>query len=83
LQQAVCIPEPGMVKLTPVSYLFRYVGQVLGVAASASIIQAILKADLARTITGPHAGEVSLPSSEIWTSRPLDTMLLYLSQHES
>lgn len=41
------------------SYLFRYVGQVLGVAASASIIQAILKVDLARNLTGHDANKVS------------------------
>ena len=41
-----------------VTYMFRSIGQVLGVALSAAIVQAILSSDLQRSITGPRASEV-------------------------
>jgi len=41
-----------------VSYLFRYIGQVLGVAFSSAIIQSILQSDLTTLITGPGSKEV-------------------------
>lgn len=43
-----------------VSYLFRYIGQVLGVAFSSAILQSVLQSDLTRTIKGPDAKSVSL-----------------------
>ncbi|ORY27197.1 putative multidrug resistance protein fnx1 [Naematelia encephala] len=43
---------------TSMSYLFRAVGQVTGVAFGAAIIQAILSVDLPRLITGPDAEDV-------------------------
>ena len=53
------------------SYLFRYIGQVLGVAFSSAILQSVLQRDLSRTITGVDAKEVSPPSRL--------TLLTYLS----
>lgn len=52
----------------PVTYLFRTVGQVLGVAISSAIVQSVVQKDLVRTITGPEAPYVSgypPPSSDI------------------
>lgn len=43
----------------PVTYLFRTVGQVLGVAISSAIVQSVVQRDLVRTITGPEAQDVS------------------------
>lgn len=43
----------------PVTYLFRTVGQVLGVAISSAIVQSVVQKDLVRTITGPEAPYVS------------------------
>ena len=42
-----------------VAYLFRTIGQVLGVSLSAAIVQAILTTGLQRRITGPDASRVS------------------------
>lgn len=50
------------------TYLFRTVGQVLGVAISSAIVQSVVQKDLVRTITGPEAPYVSgypPPSSDI------------------
>ncbi|WVQ98804.1 hypothetical protein IAU59_005935 [Kwoniella sp. CBS 9459] len=43
---------------TSMTYLFRTVGQVLGVAISAAIVQAVVHKDLIRDITGPQAADV-------------------------
>ncbi|WVQ78349.1 hypothetical protein IAT38_000434 [Cryptococcus sp. DSM 104549] len=43
---------------TSMTYLFRSVGQVLGVAISSAIVQSVVQADLQRTITGPEAAEI-------------------------
>ena len=42
------------------TYLFRSVGQVLGVSLSAAIVQAVLERDLPRLITGPDAADVRI-----------------------
>lgn len=39
------------------SYLFRSIGQVLGVSLSAALVQSILRRDLPQRITGPGAKE--------------------------
>ncbi|WVR05157.1 hypothetical protein IAU60_002169 [Kwoniella sp. DSM 27419] len=41
-----------------VTYLFRTVGQVLGVAISAAIVQSVVQRDLTRSITGPDAERI-------------------------
>ncbi|XAO22611.1 hypothetical protein I312_101384 [Cryptococcus bacillisporus CA1280] len=43
---------------TSMTYLFRTVGQVLGVAISSAIVQSIVQKDLVRTITGPEAQDI-------------------------
>ncbi|WWC61030.1 uncharacterized protein I303_103608 [Kwoniella dejecticola CBS 10117] len=43
---------------TSMSYLFRTVGQVLGVAISAAIVQHVVQQDLERNIIGPGAAKV-------------------------
>ncbi|WWD10048.1 hypothetical protein V865_008181 [Kwoniella europaea PYCC6329] len=43
---------------TSMSYLFRTVGQVLGVAISAAIVQFVVQRDLERNIKGPDASEI-------------------------
>lgn len=57
------VPSPVTPTDDPVSYLFRYIGQVLGVAFSSAILQSVLQKDLTRLITGPDAESVSPPSS--------------------
>ena len=53
-----------------VAYLFRNIGQVLGVSLSAAIMQGILSTSLKRLITGPDASRVSevilRPLNAIW-----------------
>jgi len=48
---------------TSMTYMFRSIGQVLGVSLSAAIVQAILASDLQRLITGPGATEVNCLSA--------------------
>nr|XP_019013607.1 multidrug resistance protein fnx1 [Kwoniella pini CBS 10737]OCF52388.1 multidrug resistance protein fnx1 [Kwoniella pini CBS 10737] len=43
---------------TSMSYLFRTVGQVLGVAISAAIVQHVVQKDLDRDIVGPGASQI-------------------------
>ncbi|CAH7676683.1 major facilitator superfamily domain-containing protein [Phakopsora pachyrhizi] len=52
------IPSKDMAVATGVSYLFRYIGQVSGVALSGSILQANLAAELRARITGPGSTEI-------------------------
>lgn len=47
-----------MATATGFTYLFRYVGQVVGVACSASMLQAVLTSELKHRITGPGAEKV-------------------------
>lgn len=47
-----------MAVATGTTYLFRYVGQVTGVAISASLLQAVLTSQLTKRITGPGAAEI-------------------------
>lgn len=47
-----------------VTYMFRSIGQVLGVSLSAAIVQAVLAKDLQRLIKGAKAAEVGLSSRE-------------------
>jgi len=50
-----------MATATGLTYLFRYVGQVVGVASSASLLQAVLNTELHRRFTGPGSEKVSPP----------------------
>ncbi|KAK8869741.1 hypothetical protein IAR55_000309 [Kwoniella newhampshirensis] len=43
---------------TSMTYLFRSVGQVLGVAISSAIVQSIVQTDLNKAITGSEAAEI-------------------------
>jgi MFS family permease len=43
---------------TSLSYVFRTTGQVLGVALSGALTQAVLQTELAKRITGPGAAEI-------------------------
>ena len=45
---------------TSISYMFRTIGQVLGVSLSAALVQAVITKDLNRTILAPNKDEVSL-----------------------
>lgn len=47
-----------MATATGLSYLARYVGQVIGVACSSALLQAVLTASLSRRIVGPGAEEL-------------------------
>lgn len=48
-----------MATATGLTYLFRYVGQVVGVASSASLLQAVLNTELHKRFTGPGSSKVS------------------------
>jgi len=50
-----------MATATGLTYLFRYVGQVVGVASSASLLQAVLNTELHKRFTGPGSDKVSSP----------------------
>lgn len=43
---------------SPVSYLFRTTGQVIGVALSGALLQSVLLRSLRARITGPGADEL-------------------------
>lgn len=56
-----------MATATGMTYLWRYVGQVVGVALSSSVLQSVLTRELSRRITGEGAEEVRpqlLPTSQ-------------------
>lgn len=48
-----------MATITSMSYLFRSVGGVIGIAGTSAIFQGLVKSILAKNITGPDAQEVS------------------------
>lgn len=50
---------PEMATITSMSYLFRSVGGVIGIAGTSAIFQGLVKSILAKNITGPDAQEVS------------------------
>ncbi|MBW0480770.1 hypothetical protein O181_020485 [Austropuccinia psidii MF-1] len=52
------IPSKDMAVCTGLTYLFRYTGQVVGVAASAALLQSIVTGELERRIVGPGSAEI-------------------------
>lgn len=46
--------------LIGITYLFRFVGQILGLAISTALLQGLLTSELRRRIQGPGSEEVSL-----------------------
>jgi hypothetical protein len=54
----VAVAREDIAVATALSYLYRYVGQVVGVAVSSAFLQGILTSQLRRRITGPGATEV-------------------------
>lgn len=52
------VPRKDIAVATAASYLFRYTGQVVGVAVSSAVLQFFLNRDLHARITGPGAEEV-------------------------
>jgi hypothetical protein len=55
------VDRADMATATGLTYLFRYVGQVVGVASSASLLQAVLNTELHKRFTGPGSSKVSSP----------------------
>lgn len=53
------VSRADMAAATGMSYLFRYTGQVTGVAMSSAVMQSMLSSQLKKRITGPNAAEVS------------------------
>lgn len=53
------VDRKDMATATGLSYLFRYCGQVVGVAISSSLLQSVLTSELKSRITGEGAAEVS------------------------
>ena len=49
-----------LILLSSVSYVFRTLGQVLGVALSGAVLQAILQKELSARITGKGAEKVRM-----------------------
>jgi hypothetical protein len=52
------VDREDMAVATALSYLYRYTGQVVGVALSSAFLQGILTSQLRRRITGPNAADV-------------------------
>ncbi|GAA5982820.1 hypothetical protein JCM5350_002999 [Sporobolomyces pararoseus] len=52
------VDRSDMATATGLTYLFRYVGQVVGVASSASLLQAVLNTELHKRFTGPGSSKI-------------------------
>ncbi|GAA5846704.1 hypothetical protein JCM3766R1_002886 [Sporobolomyces carnicolor] len=52
------VDRTDMATATGLTYLFRYVGQVVGVASSASLLQAVLNTELHKRFTGPGSSKI-------------------------
>ncbi|SGY20978.1 BQ5605_C016g08179 [Microbotryum silenes-dioicae] len=59
-----------MATATGITYLARYIGQVVGVAVSSSLLQAVLNVTLHRRITGPDAEKYIDQIRHVSTSIP-------------
>ncbi|BGP16916.1 hypothetical protein JCM10213_007361 [Rhodosporidiobolus nylandii] len=59
-----------MATATGLTYLFRYVGQVVGVASSASLLQAVLTDELHKRITGHGSAKIIDQIRHVATSIP-------------
>ncbi|BGO99762.1 hypothetical protein NBRC10513v2_003990 [Rhodotorula toruloides] len=64
------VDRSDMATATGLTYLFRYVGQVVGVACSASMLQAVLTSELKHRITGPGAAKTIDQIRHVATSIP-------------
>ncbi|GAA6047387.1 hypothetical protein JCM3770_001279 [Rhodotorula araucariae] len=64
------VDRSDMATATGLTYLFRYVGQVVGVASSASMLQAVLTSQLTARITGPDAPSIIDQIRHVATSIP-------------
>ncbi|GAA6022956.1 hypothetical protein JCM11491_005482 [Sporobolomyces phaffii] len=70
------VDRTDMATATGLTYLFRYVGQVVGVASSASLLQAVLNAELHKRFTGHGSSKI------IDKIRHVSTIIPSLPTHE-
>ncbi|GAA5891699.1 hypothetical protein JCM6882_006171 [Rhodosporidiobolus microsporus] len=77
------VDRSDMATATGLTYLFRYVGQVVGVASSASLLQAVLNDQLHKRIKGPGSAKIIDQIRHISTSIPSLPPALQLSARES
>ncbi|TNY24707.1 major facilitator superfamily domain-containing protein [Rhodotorula diobovata] len=77
------VDRSDMATATGLTYLFRYVGQVVGVASSASLLQAVLSSELKHRITGPDAPSIIDQIRHVSTSIPTLPPLVQVAARES
>ncbi|GAA5833772.1 hypothetical protein JCM9279_001622 [Rhodotorula babjevae] len=77
------VDRSDMATATGLTYLFRYVGQVVGVASSASMLQSVLNAQLKSRIVGPDAPRIIDQIRHVSTSIPSLPPALQAAARES
>ncbi|SCZ88228.1 BZ3500_MvSof-1268-A1-R1_Chr2-1g04272 [Microbotryum saponariae] len=75
------VDRSDMATATGITYLARYIGQVVGVAISSSLLQAVLNVTLHRRITGPDAEKVRPNIQSPRLSRKLSFLAPFDSQY--
>ncbi|KAI9315079.1 major facilitator superfamily domain-containing protein [Dichotomocladium elegans] len=58
IAKSSCVPRSEMATVTTISYLFRAMAGVIGVACSSAIFQGMVRSTLRRALTGPGAEEM-------------------------
>lgn len=74
------VDRADMATATGLTYLFRYVGQVVGVASSASLLQSVLTFQLHKRITGHGSAKVRSSPSCRFLLRWLTSLLQIIDQ---
>ncbi|GAA5996745.1 uncharacterized protein JCM10292_003177 [Rhodotorula paludigena] len=77
------VDRADMATATGLTYLFRYVGQVVGVASSASLLQSVLTSELSQRIRGPGSAEIIDKIRHVATSIRWLPPVLQLAARES
>ncbi|GAA5826575.1 hypothetical protein JCM11251_002435 [Rhodosporidiobolus azoricus] len=77
------VDRADMATATGLTYLFRYVGQVVGVASSASLLQVVLNDQLHKRIKGPGSAKIIDEIRHVSTSIPSLPLPLQISARES
>ncbi|GAA5940426.1 hypothetical protein JCM3775_005088 [Rhodotorula graminis] len=77
------VDRSDMATATGLTYLFRYVGQVVGVASSASLLQSVLNSQLQSRIVGPDAPRIIDQIRHVSTSIPSLAPALQAAARES
>ncbi|GAA6002939.1 hypothetical protein JCM10207_001909 [Rhodosporidiobolus poonsookiae] len=77
------VDRSDMATATGLTYLFRYIGQVVGVASSASLLQAVLNSELHKRITGHGSAKIIDQIRHVATSIPSLSPSLQQSARDS